>query len=182
MKNRIKELFKTLPKDVIFNQDEVFEFFKNHHKFNQKVVGFIIKKNEWGYSFHLVEEGNKFTPVSMNFNVKDSKKTETLKALRNEVQHEVNKVRNSIVYGVDRCGLTNELLVKGNVHIDHFDLEFRYLADFFMNKYKDLEYKKIGVKFFLTDSKIKDEWVKYHNENTNLRAVTAKANLTRKKK
>ena len=178
--NRIKELFRTLKKDVIFNNDEVFNFFKTHHKFNENVTGFIIKKNEWGYSFHLVDNGN-FIPVSMNFKTIDTKRTNTLKALRMEVQQECDKVRNSIKYGVDKCQISGEILIKGNVHIDHYNLEFRYLAEYFMNKYSNLKLEKIGVKFYLSESTIRKEWVEYHNSNTNLRAVTALANLTRKK-
>ena len=186
MKNEIKKLFKELPKDTILNMDVLYNYFKQHPKWNEKISkgfkGFMIKKNEWNYSFHVVGNNNQFTPVSINYNLKETYFDKIKKALRTEVQPVVDKVRNKVVYGETKCQLTGEILTKENTHIDHYDLDFRFLVDEFTKKYKNIEVIKKGVKFYLVDETIKKEWVNFHNNNTNLRAVTAEANLKRSKK
>ena len=186
MKNEIKQLFKELPKDTLLHIDVLYNYFKNHPKWEEKISngfnGFIIKKNEWNYSFHIVGDNNKFTPISINFNIKESPNDRIKKALRTEIQHIVDGVRNTVVFGESKCLLTGEVLTKENTHIDHYDLDFRFLVDEFIKKYNNIEVIKKGVKFYLVDENIKKEWIEFHNNNTNLRPVTATANQKRSKK
>jgi hypothetical protein len=185
-KNKVRELLHSLPKNVIFQDEELLYFFMDHPKWNEKTHngfdGFIIKKNEWNFSFHVVDKIGIHTPISFNFDIKETEKHRVIKALRNEVQPIVDEYRNKLVFGVSRCDVTGEILTKTNTHIDHFDLEFRFLAQYFMEKYPNIEVNKIGVKFYIANEDIKDEWIKYHNLNTKLRAVTASFNLSRNKK
>lgn len=186
MKNEIKKLFKELPKDTVLNIDILYNYFKNHPKWNEKISkgfnGFIIKKNEWNYSFHVVGNNNQYTPISINFDVKETNLDRLKKALRTEVQHIVDEVRNKIIFGETKCKLTGEILTKENTHIDHYDLDFRFLVAEFIKKHTKIEVVKKGVKFYLVDEKIKKEWIEFHNSNTKLRAVTALANQKRPKK
>ena len=186
MKNEIKKLFKELPKDTLLHIDILYNYFKQHPKWDQKISkgfnGFIIKKNEWNYSFHVVGDRNVFTPISINFNVKETHLDQVKKALRTAVQPIVDKVRSKVIYGKTKCELTGEVLTKENTHIDHYDLDFRFLVEQFTKKHKDIKIVKKGVKFYLVDENIKKEWIDFHNNNTKLRPVTATANLKRSKK
>jgi len=186
MKNKIKELLKAFPKDVIFNDSFVYDYFKQHPNWNEKIksgfIGFAIKKNEWNYSFHVANSEINFTPISYNYDIKESYDDQLKKALRNEIQVYVDKVRNNVNFGIDKCVITGEILTKKNTHIDHYNLDFKDLVKKFTSQYDNIQIHKKGVKFYLKDDVIKQEWVKYHNENTNLRAVTATANLARNRK
>jgi hypothetical protein len=183
MKDRIKKLLNTLPKNTIFNDDFVFDYFQKHPTFSEKIdkgfIGFCIKKNEWNYSYHIANSEDVFTPISYNYNVKESEATRLNKALRNAVQTYIDKVRNTLTFGISRCEITNEILTKENTHIDHYDLDFKDLVKNFTSEYTNIDVYKKGVKFYLTNEDVKAKWIEYHNKNTNLRAVTATANLAR---
>ena len=186
MKTKVKKLFKELPKNTLLNVDTLYNYFKHHPKWDEKISngfnGFIIKKNDWNYSFHVAGDNNKYTPISFNFDIKEDHLDRVKKALRNEVQPIVDEVRNSVIYGKSKCHLTGEILTKKNTHIDHYNLDFRFLVDEFLKKHKKIEVVKKGVKFYLLDENIKKYWIEFHNNNTNLRPVTAEANLKRSKK
>ena len=82
---------------------------------------------------------------------------------------------------------SGDILNFENVHIDHYDMTFNDMFNIWISNYnEDYLYSKIkkdnkiGVKFI--DSKIVEDFKKFHNENTKLRMVSTFANLSILKK
>ncbi len=106
-------------------------------------------------------------------------------ACRRAILPEITKCRNSVVFGVSRCPITNELLTIGNTHIDHYDLTFAEIYEKWVSC-QNITYlaKSINktidnnTETYFIDPKISNDFRIFHNMNTHLRAVTKEANIS----
>jgi hypothetical protein len=108
------------------------------------------------------------------------------KACRNAIRNEIVLFRDANVkFGISVCPFTNEILTKDNCHIDHFDMKFNQMVNFWINL-KGVEYlynqieetKDNNFDTCFNKQDLIDEFIKYHNSNTHLRAVSITANLS----
>lgn len=185
-------LYERIPLDYDFLIKDVFQY---HPQWDIKrgdgVTSISIgntKYNNKCFFIHRVD-GTK-TDISFTKCItKPDSYYDIKKACRSAIRGEIIKFRNSIKFGIDKCAITGELLERNNTHIDHFNMNF---DDLFMmwifdkrpddlrkyiNPIKDNEFDT-----YFTSEVIKNDFISFHNKNTNLRAVTIKANLSRPKK
>jgi len=191
--NKCKQL---LNGNKLTHDDKVFliSVFKNHSDWDSKKGSnpkdIIIEKTSWGNNcfFILREDGTKTDISYIKALTKPSHKKEVLIALRYAVKDEIYNYRlNNIVFGETKCAISNEILFKDNTHIDHYNLTFNELAKNWLRN-KDLNSIKVNESIdnsydtYLLDKDLEADFIKYHNENTNLRGVTKTVNLSLNKK
>jgi hypothetical protein len=119
-----------------------------------------------------------------------SKKSEIKDACRYSIESIIINFRNeNVIYGETKCPVTNEILYKNDIHIDHYDLTFNELFNIWIEKYdENFLYSKINrtkdnsIITEFTDNEITNDFILFHNNNTNLRAVTKFGNLSVLKK
>jgi len=82
------------------------------------------------------------------------------------------------------CPLTGIPLVNNNTHIDHYDLKFVELVSKFMEllkQKKNLDYcdlvKYVDNEYNITNEKLKQLFINFHNKHTHLRAIHKTKNL-----
>ena len=89
-----------------------------------------------------------------------------------------------------QCVLTGELVDKQTCHVDHYNPEFQDLVLMFITDQtidvKKVEYKEVpdivdDGQVFFTDSTLAEDFAQFHALMANLRIVTKRANLTRKR-
>jgi hypothetical protein len=198
----MKELIKELELNKIYFECDVFKkidlHMKNHPNYSEKIKnginGYVYKINEtWGKNnkcFFIINNDLELIPISYNFGlVKNLQKTESLKAFRTCIEMEVYKFKKTFVKGVTKCEITGSVIGNlSNCHVDHYNYDFRDVVDMFLKKYNksytDI-YKYVTIvdtKRFFSNKKLVEYFIKFHNENTNLRFTTVSANLKRAKK
>jgi hypothetical protein len=189
-------------KKMLNNQDEPIDYdfllskvFPLHPEWEQK-QGVGIKEIKVGKTkyfnncFVIYRIDGSCTDISYMKSINNpSKKFQIKSALRDAIKHDIQEFRKTIKYGIDRCIFTDEILLPENTHIDHFDLDFNVLANKFIeihgedylfgeiNIMKDNVYETTFNNLLLI---LKFRY--FHNANTNLRAISKKANLSRPKK
>lgn len=193
IKERVKSIFnKMVLNEVVVDAEEVkllLDFFKEHPKWNEKCghgfLHFAKVKNNWNESFAVVDINRVQQTISMNFSKVLNKKRIVLSAFRNHIEYQIEEARKKVNYGVDICEFTGIILTRDNSHIDHYNHDFIDVANMFVEKFElsyDLIYNRIikeGVKNYISDDYIVNSFCRFHKENTNLRCVSAKFNLTR---
>lgn len=129
------------------------------------------------------------TKTDISFNLCISKPTilsYIKKACRNAIRSEIVFFRDANVkFGQSLCPFTNEIITKDNCHIDHFNTTFDQMVNFWII-FKGVEYlynqieetKDNNFDTCFNNQDLIDEFIKYHNSNTNLRAVSITANLS----
>lgn len=171
--------------------DFVLSVLKKHHDWRNKSKGqnirIVTRIATYGTKcFWLVREDGTSTDISylQALNGKPSSRQDIAKACRNAVKDIIAAARKKVNLGVDRCPYTNEILTAQNLHIDHYNLKFSELVDYWIDLYgEEVLQSKIKpnadgdteVKFW--DQKMISDFIRFHNSNTNLRAVSAEANL-----
>ena len=190
-------------KEVVDNRDD-FEFlcniFKEHDEYelkikNQKIIKISIKKSSYGSKcFYITREDGTETDISY-VSCMDSKKNKKLKdirsACRTAVEPLIIKEREKIQFPY-KCPLSGIVMYSiKDVHIDHYDLDFKDVVDLWIQKnggvdnlYRFVcETKDNETITYYTDESIKENFIKFHNEHTHLRTIHRKENLsTRKRK
>lgn len=188
-------LYKYGVGDVITNGydiDFLLFIFENHSEWeSKKGVGIksisIINNFFKTRCFQLNRIDGTSTDISFTHSISNvSKISEIKKACRNAIRDEIVKFRNANVeFGKTICPFSNQVLTSDNTHIDHYDLSF---DDMFCiwSASKDLHYLHSKINetednsftTYFTDSGIINDFVKFHNENCKLRAVSKTANLS----
>lgn len=123
-------------------------------------------------------------------------KRAVLQVLRNISKYATDKYKNTLSFP-RKSDLSDEIIqTKSDCHIDHYDKEFSELAFSWLltvkNNLETNNHKLVDIIYelykIIDDNreyfKSKDwnkAWYKYHNENTHLRAITKKENLSREK-
>jgi len=187
-----------LGKDFLLPEDKqwLLSLFSNHPEWPEKkgvgVADIQRKRTRWGnYCFWIIRADGSQTDISYNHCIsgKPTKRSEIVKACRSAVEKEIIDFRNTIQFGEDKCCITGEVLTPENTHIDHYDLTFaEVFAEWVSGKDIDSLYKLINftadgdTRTYFVDPAIRLDFLKYHNQNTHLRAVTKHANLVILKK
>ena len=193
-KDKCREL---LYKNFLTKEDKIYlyKLFKKHPNWeNKKGVGvkdIIREKTLYGTKcFKIIRKDLSETDISFTQCITNRNKLYYIKkACRTAILHIIKFYKNKVKYGIDRCEISNKILYKDNTHIDHYNLDFIELFNIWISD-KDIEelYKNIDkgkdndvvVKF--NNENIINSFVKFHNDNTNLRAIDKTANLTRNRK
>ena len=195
MKQKIREILNRSQERYILSMEEekfMFSIFENHPDIVQKIgigVEFIFAdKTIYGNRcFYFKRLDGSVTDISY---VESLQKTSKIKKIKNACRKAIEPIilnyrDDNIIFGKTRCAITGDILNKNNTHVDHYDLSFndlflKWILDKDITKLfdstcstKDMQY---GDDFI--DDNVKNEFIKFHNRNTNLRAVTKKANLS----
>ena len=172
--------------------DFLLELFKQHpdydFKFSNGCVGFIKQKRvEWGSMNEclcIIDDDLNTHTISVNFTKTVNKYNEVMKALRTTIYPQIKDFKKLFVAGETKCEISGVILYDlYNVHIDHHNKDFVELVSIFMQDktFSDLQtkivYEDTICKF--NDQHLIDSFVKFHNENTTLRFVDKKENMSK---
>jgi hypothetical protein len=181
------------------NQIFLVDVFKNHREWNVKKgvgVDYIyvdVAHHDKSYNqkcFYIARKDGSVTDISYNKSIHPpSKFTDISTACRYSVKEEIEKFKTqNIIFGITKCAITNTILKYDETHIDHYDLDFEDLVKYWLKEknvneiFKSINTTKdLTFETFFTKQELNSSFIEFHNSNTNLRAVTANANLTRKK-
>lgn len=199
LKNKCKEILHKYPVNVKIDKtdfDFLINIFSNHTDWILKkgcgVKDIVTKNTLYGNKcFYLIRIDNTETDISYITSITPNKKLDDIKkACRNSVFEIISEFKSkNVIFGKTLCKLSNVVLTKENCHIDHYNLTFAEVLELwlknknidelynFVNKSKDNE-----LETYFTDEKIKQDFINFHNNNTNLRAVTKEVNLSLVKK
>jgi len=187
-----KKIAKEIKDNLELNQildngkdfDFLIDFFKEHPNYNEKFesgcVGFIKREvTEWGKNnscLRIIDEDLREKTISVNYTKSINKATEVTKALRDAIHPTIKEFKSRFVPGETQCEISKKILYDiYNVDIDHHNLDFvEIVFEFMKNRtfeelYQFVVYDKTFTKF--TNEKIKNDFIKFHNENTTLRFV-----------
>jgi len=169
------------------------ELFPMHPEWEQKkgcgVKDILIIDTKYGnkcFVIHRIDDTK--TDISFTKCITNPSKIFQVKcALRSAVRPEIEAFREKVKFGVDRCIFTGDILERHNTHIDHYDYEFNDLANAFIiqegldNLYKQIKPSKDNVfEIIFSSLLVIMMFRRFHNENTKLRAISKKANLSSK--
>ena len=185
---------------IIKNEGEVdflLSIFSNHHHWDIKkgsgVKNISISGNGLGKYFQLNRFDGSCTDISFLHSISSPSKSYYInKACRSSVSDIVYNFRmENVIFGETVCPFSGVVLYKENTHIDHYDLTFNevykkwvlendYDTDYLYSRIKDGEDNNTDIIF--KDDNIIISFVKFHNENTKLRAVSKETNMSLLKK
>lgn len=187
-------LYKYEVNSVITNDNEIqflLSIFENHSEWDSKqgvgIKNISIIKNQFNKCFQLNRIDGTFTDISFTHSISNhSKVSEVKKACRTAIRKCIVNYRNeNVVFGVSVCPITGEILNIENTHIDHYDLTFDLMFnlwvvqhdfDFLFSKVNETKDNSVVTCF--TDNSIIEDFIKFHNEKSKLRAVSKNANLS----
>lgn len=193
------EFIKTLKKDVEYDffTDEfqiLNKWFVNHPNYYEKtkygINSYIYSLNtsfKNCYCFFIVTPSNEKIAISYNFTkIKKDNKWYVLQAMRNAVEPDIYLFKKSFKLGKTKCALTGVILSE-KYHVDHYDMDFIDVVNMFLFKYNItfdnlIDYVvEVDTKKHFNNQKLINAFRFFHNQNTKLRFVTPKANLSRLK-
>ena len=182
-----------LKKSSLTRDDKIwlYRLFQNHPSWQQKkgvgVADIIKMQTKYGdYCFGILRKDGTKTDISFHVSISGAptKRALVIQACRPAIEPIMIHAHQKVNFGVDKCPITNELLIKGQTHIDHYDLTFAELFKEYVKKHglntlfaainqpKDNELGR-----YFVDQRVKEDFITFHNANTHLRAVTKEANL-----
>lgn len=192
-KKQIEIAKELLHKPKLSREDKrwLYMLFQNHpewkHKKGVGIKDIVKRKTMWGNRcFWLIRKDGSETDISYKICIqgRPTKLAEVKKACRHAVAGEVMKVAKQVNYGVDKCPITGDVLTKGNTHIDHYNLTFAELFKKWVNQYDlDMLYSLVNrtndgdTTTRFVSAQVESDFIRFHNANTHLRAVTKEANL-----
>jgi len=107
-------------------------------------------------------------------------------ACRSAIDDIIIQFKSSVRFGFDTCPISGHILYTQNTHIDHYDKKFDELFQIWI-KSKNIDSthqllndttKDHEQKIYFVSRSIREDFIAFHNANTNLRAVTKEANLS----
>lgn len=179
----------------VSEEDQVFllSVFKNHNHWVDKQgvgIAYITVESTSFYNnrcFYLNRLDGTKTDISYVMSISSPSNLEDIrKACRSAISFDIECFKEkNVIYGITKCAITNEILIKGNVHIDHYDYTFEEVFQKWI-KNKDInllakslkETKDMEYGTYFKDTSIIEDFRKFHNNNTHLRAVTTNANVS----
>lgn len=171
----------------------LYSIFECHDNWEQKkgcgVDYFYVGKTEFrnNYCFYIMRTDGTSTDISFTKSiVNPSKRSRVIDACRTAIQPEIDKLKEGIVFGKDKCPITGHILIPSNTHIDHYDLTFNELFNKWARGERDIdglhdlvcEAKDNEFRAYFTSERLIEDFVNFHNMNTHLRAVTKEASLS----
>jgi hypothetical protein len=197
LKSECKRILNELPEnEPIFREHPLFSFlysvFMEHPEIETKAVsgveGIMVKRVK-PYNtkcFHLLRCDGTVTDISyiQAINGPSSKLSNVKCACRSSIYPIIKEFRSSLKFPIT-CPITlAEIDSIKDVHIDHHDQTFdslvlEWLSGHDLNQIElnDGRVDNETVIRFL-DKSLEESFIKYHNANTHLRAVSIKANLS----
>jgi hypothetical protein len=183
--------------DVVLHVSD-FEFllqvFEGHQEWEQKKgvgvdfisVGMSPYKTKCFFINRI--DGSK-TDISFGGAITNPKPIAKVKsACRFAIREEIANFRKAnVVYNVTKCPFTDYVLTQNNTHIDHYDLTFDEMfnlwlgqeeisLDYLVEQIEETKDNEFDTKF--KDNDIEIDFVRFHNANCKLRAVSSAANLS----
>lgn len=199
-KTQEKQKFKAiLNKGFLTENDkaQLKELFKKHPSYARKkgtgIKDIVVEKTKFNNNTFVIVR-NDFTKTDISYIVcidgQKTKKAKVKKACRNAVRPIIKNAQDKVMYGIDRCQFTGEVLTKENTHIDHYNLNFNELfkawikdknVDYLFSQLNDTSVD-MEMHVYFTNAKTRQDFIAFHNKNTHLRAISKTANLKRKRK
>jgi len=174
---------------IIEERDFLVNVFKNHPNWLEKRGKggrriFIGQDNYKHRCFFIERIDNTVVDISYLTAIAGNNKSdlERIKiACRTAILPEILDYRNkNVIFGVTKCAISNEILTKENINIDHYELKFSEMFDLWIKKYIPKELvKNIQVQdqtSSFTNDIILNDFISFHNLNCKLRAVTKHVN------
>lgn len=193
-KEKCREL---LYKDILTLDDKKFlaSIFINHPNWLEKrgvgVKDISRMRTPYGkIGFQIIRKDGTSTDISFIESITPSSPLQKIKrACRTACKSEILKFKSNINWGIDTCALSNEVLYNDNTDIDHYDLTFNELFNLWI-KDKDIKLlnnnlaksKDNVFEDYFEDAEINEDFLKFHNKNSKLRAVTKNINRSFLKK
>lgn len=186
-------LYKNKLNESVNDEDKEFliSIFENHSEWGSKkgvgIKSISVINNSFNKCFQINRIDGSFTDISFVHSISNQSKVyDVKKACRNAIQKEVQDFRdNNVQYGVTVCPFSKEILNKDNTHVDHYNLTFNEVYNLWIQNHDfDVIFSKINktsdnsVLTFFTDKSIDADFLKFHNANSNLRAVSKNTNLS----
>lgn len=188
-------LNRTIPGEIITNIDDIdflINVFEGHSEWEIKkgiginyiTTGITTYKNKC-FFIHRIDGTS--TDISFTHSIKNRTPISEIKsACRNSIKNIVfNYVNENIQFGISHCPITNDILTKENLHVDHYNLTFNELFNLWV-KDKNMEalFNRLNKtrdndnETYFVDSQITLNFINFHNEHTHLRGVSKTANLS----
>jgi len=174
---------------IIEEREFLVNVFKNHPNWLEKRGKggrriFIGQDNYKHRCFFIERIDNTVVDISYLTAIAGNSKSdlERIKiACRTAILHEILDYRNkNVIFGVTKCAISNEILTKENINIDHYELKFSEMFDLWIKRYNPKELvKNIQVQdqtSSFTNDIILNDFISFHNINCKLRAVTKHVN------
>lgn len=179
---------------------KIHSYLKFHPDFEQKTSngfnGYIYSKNKvWGnknHCFYILDDDNNKIAISYLYNIKKNvsleelQKREVLKAFRSTIFEEVKEFKKTFIPNVTKCAITGVVLKNNTYDVDHHNHDFAVVVEMFLKKYNktysDL-YKYViqhDTRRYFDNKNLRNYFIKFHNENTNLRFTTIRVNRSKK--
>ena len=180
--------------ETIDNEEDLeylLSIFENHSEWELKkgvgIQSISIMKNIYNTCFQLNRIDGSSTDISFMHSISTLTQNDIVKkACRSAISHIIlNFIKEHVEYGVSVCPITNEILTRENINIDHYDMDFNSMFRLWVAQY-DIKYlhsqineteDNIVITYFVNES-IKDNFIDFHNKHCKLRAVTQKANAS----
>lgn len=198
-KKQLKEKTRALLyKENLSQEDKYFLFglFMQHPHFKIKegcgMKDVFVGKTIYGTKCFFIRR-NDNSKVDISYlqciNGKPTKLSDIKAACRSAIRSIIKIKQSKVSYGIDKCEFTGEILLRQNTHIDHYDLSFDKVFKAWMLE-KDVDelfnnlndtHVDLECEIYFKNDKIKNDFIEFHNNNTHLRAISKKANLSKKK-
>jgi hypothetical protein len=192
---RIKEILnsKQIGRDYLKGDDlrYVLSILRNHTEFEVKqgsgIFSIFSDKTKYGNRCFFIERTDgTIVDISYTHALKPKSKLDDIKAAcRTSIRPIIVDFARKHYNGF--CEVTKKAITLNEMHVDHYNKTFIQLFNEWI-KDKDLDClhnlvnksdDKLCVDTFFTDQNIIDDFVNYHNNNTNLRCVSKTFNLSR---
>jgi len=174
---------------IIEERDFLVNVFKNHPNWQEKRGQggkriFIGQDNYKHRCFFIERIDNTVVDISYLTAIAGNSKSdlERIKiACRTAILPEIIDFRNkNVIFGVTKCAISDEILTKENINIDHYDLKFSEMFELWIKRYNPTELvKNIMVQeqtSIFINNEILNDFISFHNLNCKLRAVTKHVN------
>jgi len=174
---------------IIEERDFLVNVFKNHPNWQEKRGHggkriFIGQDNYKHRCFFIERIDNTVVDISYLTAIAGNSKSdlERIKiACRTAILPEIIDFRNkNVIFGVTKCAISDEILTKENINIDHYDLKFSEMFELWIKRYNPKELvKNIMVQeqtSIFINNEILNDFISFHNLNCKLRAVTKHVN------
>ena len=174
---------------IIEERDFLVNVFKNHPNWQEKRGEggkriFIGQDNYKHRCFFIERIDNTVVDISYLTAIAGNSKSdlERIKiACRTAILPEIIDFRNkNVIFGVTKCAISDEILTKENINIDHYDLKFSEMFALWIKRYNPKELvKNIMVQeqtSIFINNEILNDFISFHNLNCKLRAVTKHVN------
>jgi len=174
---------------IIEERDFLVNVFKNHPNWQEKRGQggkriFIGQDNYKHRCFFIERIDNTVVDISYLTAIAGNSKSdlERIKiACRTAILPEIIDFRNkNVIFGVTKCAISDEILTKENINIDHYDLKFSEMFELWIKRYNPKELvKNIMVQeqtSIFINNEILNDFISFHNLNCKLRAVTKHVN------